>query len=117
MITSDRQLPWRAANVSRALRVMAASYSSFSLLLSYRASYRAARSFLLRASRRTCVRTYWRMGSSMAKTWLASMAAAGAKSLSLKMGGRLAGGATLQAAKTQQSRAAPRCLKQGAETR
>ncbi|MNE99725.1 hypothetical protein D3C80_1984480 [compost metagenome] len=53
----------------------------------------------------------------MAKTWLASMAAAGAKSLSLKMGGRLAGGATLQAAKTQQSRAAPRCLKQGAETR
>ncbi len=32
MITSDRQLPWRASKASEAVRVMLESYSSMSLL-------------------------------------------------------------------------------------
>ena len=43
MITSDRQLPWRASNASAALRVIDASYSSCSLLRVYSASVRPAR--------------------------------------------------------------------------
>ncbi len=54
MITSDRQLPWRASKASAALRVIEASYSSCSLLRLYSASVNAPARPFVRDSGRIC---------------------------------------------------------------
>src|SRR6187200_2979004 len=73
MMTSDRQFPARAANACDALRVIAASYSSFSNPLSYRASKSPCWLPLVRTTREMSLRRYSSISGLSANTSLALM--------------------------------------------